>query len=92
MFKYRMLSLDEIKEFFINHQIPLSGVKSIGWKEVVNDLFLAAYAKSEVFAAFILNAVIDADRVCVETNFSSYEEVYDAFTQFLMGYTNSKDN
>lgn len=95
MFSGRMMLADELKEFFRQFNIPLKSgslSRSNIDKSNVNDVFIAAYQKSHIFATFIMYAVLDAERTYVQTNFDSFEDVEMAYANFLIGYCGTSKN
>jgi len=82
-----MFDFDQLKDFFEQHKIPLSGKMNF-FPEEVENLFLAASGRSQSLGGFILMNVINISKTGIETNFESYDDLYEAYCAFMTGYLN----
>lgn len=90
MFEFKLVKAEEFRSFFRENNIPLSGCASFVDVEI-NRLFINAFKKGQVFAAFILNTVINAEKNGIITNFESFDSIEEAYSQFILGYRSGLD-
>lgn len=79
-----MLTPIQLQSFFEKHEIPLEITKNLSSGDVA-DIFADATNIGYSFASFILAGVLSADRNGIQTNFTSYDELYEAYAAFMVG-------
>lgn len=80
-----MLTAAQLEEFFVNNNIPLNDTYSLNDNQVAL-LVLASNDISQSLTSFILVAVINADRDGIHTNFKSYDDLYECYSAFMVGF------
>jgi hypothetical protein len=80
-----MLVIDQLKTFFSQNNIDLQVEKTLPLDDV-GTLLLEADKMGRSFAGFVLNAIINAKRDGIQTNFSSWDELYECYIKFMIGY------
>jgi hypothetical protein len=84
-----MLLLPQLRTFFELNNIPLEGSLALG-EEATSALFAKAMELGYSFGCFALIAIINADHNGIETHFTSYEELYEAYACFTTGLLGAK--
>lgn len=82
-----MFDSDRLEKFFKQNKIPLSGKIDL-FPEEVESIFLAATNMSKSFGGFALLSVLNSSRTGIETTFSSYDDLFEAYCAFMTGYLN----
>ncbi len=91
MFQCKMLDVATIKRFWTQHSLPLEGAEP-RTAHAINHLFIEARRLDQVWGAFVLNTVINAEKNGVQTVFTSYDDISEAYACFLIGYIGKLNN
>lgn len=86
-----LASRASIEKFFIKNNISLVEERVLSDKDIL-DLYNGARELGQGFLCFIHFAIIHPDSNSLITNFDSWDEVYTFYTEFMIGFTGSKNN
>jgi hypothetical protein len=84
-----MLLFDDVKYFFEKNNIALEEEKSLTEADV-DSIYLHARDLGYSFATFIHYAVINPEKTGTLTCFRSWDELYDCYLAFLVGFHGNK--
>jgi hypothetical protein len=84
-----MLLLDDVKNFFEKNNIALEEERPLAETEI-DLIYLHARDQGYSFATFIHYAVISPEKSGILTCFSSWEQLYDCYLAFLVGFLGNK--
>lgn len=88
MLSFQMLSAEKLREFFERHGIPLAGTKRLSNIDPL--IWDGEQLGGESLLRFLVATIFNEELSVLTTNFDSYEELEDAYTNFLMGYNQTK--
>lgn len=83
-----MLLFNELQKFFETNDIPLECERILQPQEI-DTLFLNALNQGKSFGSFILWTVINIERSGINTNFTSWDMLYDSYCAFMTGFMNA---
>lgn len=86
-----MLIIDQLQFFFEKNNLELRLEKTLPLDDV-GTLLLEADKMGRSFSGFILNSVINSNRNGVKTNFSSWDDLYECYISFMIGYNRAGVN
>lgn len=79
-----MLNLNRLKKFFEENNIPLAEEKFLGEKEI-DFIFVKAISIEKFFATFLIMTVFNSEKNGFQTNFSSFEDLFESYSCFMVG-------
>lgn len=84
-----VLNIETIKQFFEKHKIKLKSNESMSDAEIDN-VFIDAANYGLTFASFVSFGVFNAEQTHLETNYDSWDDLYDCYCNFITGYVGNK--
>jgi hypothetical protein len=84
-----ILTLDKVKYFFEFNGIKLRSSEMLSETKVDN-IFVDASNYGLAFVAFVSFGVFNAEQTGLETNYDSWDELYDCYCNFIVGYAGNK--
>ncbi len=84
-----MLLLENVKSFFEKNNIGLEEERPLSVSDV-DSIYLHARDQGYSFATFIHYAVINPEKTGILTCFRSWDELYDCYLAFLIGFVGNK--
>ena len=92
MFSKELLQPEELQAFFEKHKIPLQNAKKVFSRKEVIGIYFDAEKINQGLSGFILGALIDSDKIKMETNFEDYEDLYKMYVSFVIGLSGTRDS
>lgn len=81
--------LHVIKKFFEINGLPLNGTLKCS-EHMATHLFLEAQKVSNSFSRFFLAGILNQHSNVIETNFDSWEELFECYCEFCIGLFGNK--
>ena len=80
-----MLLIDTIQSFFNQNNLQLQLEKETSLEEI-GSLIIQAGDISKSFSMFIVDSVIYPESNTIRVNFSNWDELYECYTRYMIGY------
>lgn len=84
-----VLNKDSIQNFFEKNKISLKSNNTMADSEV-DVIFIDAANYGLGFVAFVSFGVFNAEQTGLETNYDSWDDLYDCYCNFIVGYAGNK--
>jgi hypothetical protein len=85
----QVLTQDKVQEFFEKNNIKLKSSEEVS-DLTADNIFASASNYGLPFVSFVSFGVFNAEQTALETNYSSWEDLYDCYLNFIAGYSGNK--
>ena len=85
----QVLTLDRLQEFFEKNEIKLKSSENVSDAEA-DAIFNDAANYGLGFVSFVSFGVFNAEQTAIETNYNSWDDLYDCYCNFVVGYSGNK--